>query len=104
MSSIEARLRVFEAELRPPRLPETDIAYSLHGAAVGRLVLAVARSGTVLACSYDSEESVTGRLARAVSPRVVRDPAVGRSASDAALVHPQSIRSCPAAMSRPAPS
>ncbi|MHB1511423.1 MAG: methylated-DNA--[protein]-cysteine S-methyltransferase [Acidimicrobiales bacterium] len=73
MSSIEARLRAFETDLRPPRLPAGDVAYAVHDSAIGRLVLAVARSGTVLACSYDSEETVTGRLARAVSPRVVRD-------------------------------
>ncbi len=74
MSWIEARLRAFDTDLRPPRLPDADVAYTIHDAAVGRLVLAVERSGTVLACSYDSEETVTSRLAQAVSPRVVRGP------------------------------
>ncbi len=74
MSSIEARLRAFETDLHPPRLPDADVAYTIHDAAIGRLVLAVELSGTVLACSYDTEETVTARLARAVSPRVVRDP------------------------------
>jgi methylated-DNA-[protein]-cysteine S-methyltransferase len=75
VSWIEARLRAFEADdLRPPLLPDGDVAYTMHDAAVGRLVLAVERSGTVLACSYDDEETVTTRLARVVSPRVVRDP------------------------------
>jgi len=74
MSWIEARLRAFNTDLRPPRLPDADVAYTIHDAAVGRLVLAIEFSGTALACSYDSEETVTARLARAVSPRVVRDP------------------------------
>jgi methylated-DNA-[protein]-cysteine S-methyltransferase len=74
MSWVEARLRAFDTDLRPPRLPAADVAYAIHDATIGRLVLAVESSGTVLACSYDSEETVTARLARAVSPRVIRDP------------------------------
>lgn len=77
MTALESALRSFQpaTPLRPPRLPATDVAYALHDTAVGRLVLAADAAGTVLACSYDDEAAVTARLARVVSPRVLRSPA-----------------------------
>lgn len=74
MSWIDATLRAFDTEIRPPRLPDADVAYTIHHTPVGRLVLAVDHAGAVLACSYDEVDAVTTRLARAVSPSVVRDP------------------------------
>ena len=75
MSELETRLRAFTTEAALPGLPAPDVAYALHDTPVGQLVLAVDQAGTVLACSYDTEESVTARLAARVSPRVLRLPA-----------------------------
>lgn len=74
MAWVEEGLRVIETAARPPRLPGADVGYTVHEAAVGRLVLAVGL-GAVLVCSYDDEETVVLRLARTVPARVVRDPA-----------------------------
>lgn len=48
-----------------------DVAYSVTDAPVGRLVLAATPAGLV-ACSYADETTVAERLARGVSPRVLR--------------------------------
>ena len=72
MMTLEQRLRFGPASLRPPRLPDADVAYSVHLTLVGPLVLAVDGDGAVLSCSYDDEQQVTEHLARAVSPRVLR--------------------------------
>ncbi|WP_434581724.1 methylated-DNA--[protein]-cysteine S-methyltransferase [Carbonactinospora thermoautotrophica] len=50
-----------------------DLAVGTTETPVGRLVLAVAETGLV-ACSYQDEAAVTERLARTVSPRVLRAP------------------------------
>lgn len=68
------RLRAIDTPAHPPRLDGAgDVGYATLDGPVGRLVVAVGASG-VLACSYDDEDAVTQRLARAVSPRVLRDP------------------------------
>ncbi len=50
-----------------------DLAVGTTETPVGRLVLAVAETGLVT-CSYQDEDAVTERLARTVSPRVLRAP------------------------------
>ncbi len=72
MTTLEHRLRIGPGTLRPPRLPDADVAYIVHPTTVGPLVLAVDGQGAVLCCSYDDEQQVTEHLARAVSPRVLR--------------------------------
>lgn len=52
-----------------------DVSYCTHQCALGQLVLAADSQGRVLACSFDTEEQVTNRLAELVSPRVLREPA-----------------------------
>jgi methylated-DNA-[protein]-cysteine S-methyltransferase len=74
MNDLESRLTRFTTpDLKPPVLPDADVAYTLHDTPIGTLLLAVA-NGRVVASSFGDEESITNRLARAVSPRVLRQP------------------------------
>jgi methylated-DNA-[protein]-cysteine S-methyltransferase len=76
---LEAALRAYAPPVVAPTLPEGDVSYVLHDTPVGRLVVAATDRG-VVACSYAPEGAVTERLARSVSPRVLR----GGSRADAA--------------------
>lgn len=73
---IEALLSRFAPPVRPPELSGGDINYVLEDTAVGRLLLAARSDGSLLACSYTPHEGVEShlldRLAKVVSPRVVR--------------------------------
>ena len=79
MADLEARLRaashvgdpVGSEPLRPPVLPDTDVAYDVVDTPVGRLVVAASERGLV-ATSYEPEDVVLGKVARLVSPRVLR--------------------------------
>ncbi|GAA1140684.1 methylated-DNA--[protein]-cysteine S-methyltransferase [Kribbella jejuensis] len=72
MTDLESRLtRLHTPDLEPPTFPDADVAYTLHDTPIGTLLLAVAR-GRVVASSFGDEETMTNRLARAVSPRVLR--------------------------------
>ncbi|MEU4192660.1 methylated-DNA--[protein]-cysteine S-methyltransferase [Kribbella sp. NPDC026611] len=72
MTDLESRLaRLTTPELKPPVLPDADVAYTLHDTPIGTMLLAVAH-GQVVASSFGDEETMTTRLARAVSPRVLR--------------------------------
>jgi len=74
MNDLESRLaRLATPDLKPPILPDADVAYVLHDTPIGTLLLAVA-NGRVVASSFGDEETMTNRLARAVSPRVLRQP------------------------------
>ncbi|WP_405063345.1 methylated-DNA--[protein]-cysteine S-methyltransferase [Kribbella sp. NBC_01505] len=74
MNALEDRLSRFSTpDLKPPVLPDADVAYTLHDTPIGTLLLAVAH-GQVVASSFGDEETMTGRLARAISPRVLRQP------------------------------
>jgi methylated-DNA-[protein]-cysteine S-methyltransferase len=57
----------------PPVLPDADVGYALHETPIGTLLLATA-AGKVVASSFGDEAAVTERLARTVSPRVLRQP------------------------------
>jgi methylated-DNA-[protein]-cysteine S-methyltransferase len=69
--NLEARLAGFDPPVLPPVLPDSDVSYVVTDTPVGRLVLA-ATEAALVACSYDAEDQVTERLARLVSPRVLR--------------------------------
>jgi methylated-DNA-[protein]-cysteine S-methyltransferase len=74
MTDLESRLtRLTAHDLKPPVFGEADVAYTLHDTPIGTLLLAVA-NGRVVASSFGDEETMTNRLARAVSPRVLRQP------------------------------
>lgn len=73
MNDLETRLAGGPVLGRPPVLPDADVGYVLHDTPVGTLLLATA-SGRVVASSFDDEETVTTRLAAAISPRVLRQP------------------------------
>jgi methylated-DNA-[protein]-cysteine S-methyltransferase len=74
MTDLESRLtRLTAPDLKPPTFPDADVAYTLHDTPIGTLLLAVA-NGRVVASSFGDEETMTNRLARAVSPRVLRQP------------------------------
>ncbi len=74
MRDLEAALTRLDVRARPPRLDDADVFYAVHDAPVGTLVLAATREGTLVACSYDTEDVVAARLAARLSPRVVREP------------------------------
>jgi methylated-DNA-[protein]-cysteine S-methyltransferase len=76
MTDLESRLSrlAIPETARPPVLPAADVAYTLHDTPIGTLLLAVA-GGRVVASSFGDEETMTNRLARAISPRVLRQPA-----------------------------
>ncbi len=74
MTDLESRLtRLTTPDLKPPVFGEADVAYTLHDTPIGTLLLAIA-NGRVVASSFGDEETMTNRLARAVSPRVLRLP------------------------------
>jgi len=75
MNDLESRLsRLTSATGGPPVLSTADVSYALHDTQIGTLLLATA-AGRVVASSFGDEESITTRLARAISPRVLRQPA-----------------------------
>lgn len=65
----------FDPPLTPPVLPESDVSYAVHPTSVGRLLLASA-GGRLVLCAYAvdavAEDALLRRVARAVSPRVLR--------------------------------
>ncbi|GAA3577342.1 methylated-DNA--[protein]-cysteine S-methyltransferase [Kribbella ginsengisoli] len=74
MTDLEGRLsRLTHGGARPPVLPTADVSYTLHDTPIGTLLLAVA-GDRVVASSFGDEETLTDRLARAISPRVLRQP------------------------------
>ncbi|MBC5823732.1 MAG: methylated-DNA--[protein]-cysteine S-methyltransferase [Candidatus Eremiobacteraeota bacterium] len=73
MQSLEKRLTAFSPEVRPPIFPETDVSYAVTESPVGPLVLAATDAGLVT-CAYGNEAEVTERIAKAISPRLLRSP------------------------------
>lgn len=72
--SVAAALRLFDPAIRRPRLPRAEISCAAHDTPVGRLQLAVDRSGAVIACSYDDEPTLMARIAQRISPLILRQP------------------------------
>jgi methylated-DNA-[protein]-cysteine S-methyltransferase len=74
MDDVETRLAAYAPPMHAPVLAG-DVTYTLHDTPVGRLLLATDSVGLVAstyAATDDAEHAVAVRLARAVSPRVVR--------------------------------
>jgi methylated-DNA-[protein]-cysteine S-methyltransferase len=72
LSSASARYDVSSGQA--PVLPDGDVSYVVHETPIGTMVLATAAS-RVVASSFADEETVTARLAKAISPRVLRQSA-----------------------------
>jgi methylated-DNA-[protein]-cysteine S-methyltransferase len=76
---LATQLGAFDPVVRPPVLPATDVSYVVEDTAVGRMLLASTAAGDLVASAYllpgATEELWLERLARAVSPRVLRQPA-----------------------------
>lgn len=67
----------FDPAISPPVLPRSDVSYAACDTAVGRLLLAEA-DGRLVLCAYAAdparEDILLERLARTISPRVLRAP------------------------------
>lgn len=72
--TIEDRLREFAPSVQPPTISGGDVLYAVHEFAVGPMLIAVRPDGLLIASRYiaDGENALLERLARTVSPRVVR--------------------------------
>jgi methylated-DNA-[protein]-cysteine S-methyltransferase len=77
-STLAARLSAFAPPVTPPELPATDVSFVIDDTAVGRMLLARHESGALIASAYvpdiEAEDAILARLARQVSPRVLRAP------------------------------
>ena len=78
---VEQRLRTTvpsSPPMRPPTFDSADVSYLVEDTAVGRILLARNESGALVASRYvaddEAVDTVLDRLARAVSPRVLRRP------------------------------
>jgi methylated-DNA-[protein]-cysteine S-methyltransferase len=76
--TVAARLSAFAPPVTPPDLPMSDVSYVVEDTAVGRMLLARNESGALITSAYvpdtDAEDAWLQRLARQVSPRVLRLP------------------------------
>ncbi len=77
--TVTARLSSFDPPmLTPPELPVSDVSYVIEDTLIGRMLLARGESGVLIASAFVSEisteDALLRRLARQVSPRVLRQP------------------------------
>ena len=76
--NLTAQLAEFTPPIRPPVLPVSDVSYVVEDTVIGRMLLARKESGVLIASTFVSDaEAVDAwlrRLARQVSPRVLRQP------------------------------
>jgi|BarGraIncu00222A_1022003.scaffolds.fasta_scaffold52693_2 methylated-DNA-[protein]-cysteine S-methyltransferase len=76
--TVAARLTAFSLPAMPPELPISDVSYVVDDTSVGRMLLARSESGALIASAFvpdsDTEDFWLRRLARQVSPRVLRLP------------------------------
>ena len=80
--TLAAQLSAFAPPVTPPDLPLSDVSYVVEDTAIGRMLLACkgsgADSGALIASTFvsdaDAEDAWLHRLARQVSPRVLRAP------------------------------
>lgn len=72
-------LGAFDPVVAPPVLAESDVSYVVEDTPIGRMLLARTEAGALVASAFlrpgATEEAWLQRLARAVSPRVLRQPA-----------------------------
>ena len=77
--ALETALAGFSPRVRPPVLPDGDVAYSVEDTPLGRMLLAVRADGRAVASCFVAEtadeDAVLTRLTARVSPRVLRRPA-----------------------------
>lgn len=75
-SAVELALRGYDPTVRPPVLADGDVSYTVEDTRIGRMVLAVRGDGaavaTVFAATDDDVDVALRRIARVVSPRVLR--------------------------------
>ena len=90
--AVAARLSAFAPPMMRPNLPLSDVSYVVEDTAIGRMLLARNSSGALIASAFvrdvDAEDAWLQRLARQVSPRVLRAPSaldVARRELDAYL-------------------
>jgi methylated-DNA-[protein]-cysteine S-methyltransferase len=73
---LAASLRGYDPALRPPTLLDGDVSFVVDDTAVGRMLLATRPDGTALVSTFTPTDAdvdrVLERLARVVSPRVLR--------------------------------
>jgi len=77
-----SQLSAFAPPVMPPELPDSDVSYVVEDTAIGRMLLARkgsgAEAGALIASAFvadtDAEDAWLHRLARQVSPRVLRQP------------------------------
>ena len=76
--ALTARLSAFTPSIIPPVLPVSDVSYVVEDTIIGRMLLARNESGALIASAFvsdpDAEDVWLRRLAREVSPRVLRQP------------------------------
>jgi methylated-DNA-[protein]-cysteine S-methyltransferase len=74
--ALQVALAAFTPDVRPPRPDGADVYYVFEDTPVGRLLVAGRPNGVLLACRYAPDDAeadrMLDRLARAVSPRVLR--------------------------------
>lgn len=68
----------FEPAIAPPVLPDTDVSYVVEDTEIGRMLLARTAAGALVNSTFVPDEealdSALTRLARVVSPRILRHP------------------------------
>lgn len=76
--NVAAQLAAFRPTMKPPVLPISDVSYVVEDTAIGRMLLARNESGALIASAFvrdtEDEDAWLHRLARQVSPRVLRQP------------------------------
>lgn len=76
--TLTAQLSAFTPSMTPPDLPVSDVSYVVDDTPIGRMLLALNESGVLISSAFvgepGAEEALLQRLARLVSPRVLRQP------------------------------
>jgi methylated-DNA-[protein]-cysteine S-methyltransferase len=76
--TLAARLSAFDPPMMAPNLPVSDVSYVVEDTAIGRMLLVRNEAGALIASAFvpdlDAEDTWLHRLARQVSPRVLRAP------------------------------
>lgn len=76
--TLTAQLSAFAPPVKPPILPVSDVSYVVEDTIIGPILLARNESGVLIASSFvggpGAEDALLRRLARQVSPRVLRQP------------------------------
>jgi len=76
--TLTAKLSAFAPPTKPPILAVSDVSYVVEDTIIGPILLARNESGVLIASSFvggpGAEDALLRRLARRVSPRVLRQP------------------------------